>query len=34
MFWIGLVVGILVGSCVTIVTFALCSAAKGDIDDE
>ena len=31
MFWIGLVVGIFVGSCVTIVTLALCS---GDDDDE
>ena len=33
MFIAGLTVGIFVGVCFTIVTFALCSAAKGD-DEE
>ena len=33
MFLVGVAVGIFVGSSVTIVTLALCSAAKGD-DDE
>lgn len=34
MFLVGLTVGIFVGSFVTIATFALCSATKGDIDDD
>ena len=34
MFLVGLTVGIFVGSFVTIATFALCSTAKGDIDDD
>lgn len=33
MFWVGLAVGIFVGVCFTIMTFALCFAAKGDDDD-
>lgn len=34
MFLVGLMVGIFVGTFVTIIIFALCSTAKGDIDDD
>lgn len=34
MFLVGLTVGILVGGFVTIAIFALCSTAKGDIDND
>lgn len=34
MFLTGLTVGILVGGFIAILTFALCTVAKGDNDDE
>lgn len=34
MFWVGLAVGILIGGFIAILTFALCTVAKGDNDDE